>query len=713
MKIQLLYISLLFTFHTSLISAQVTYPETLKTDHKDTYFNVEISDPYQWLEDDNSEETKDWVSRQNQVTQDYLSQIKYRDQIKDRLMQLNDYTKLYHYKKLGDITIYLKNTGLQDQAVWMYKHKDSEEELVLLDPNELDPEGTTTYSFSAYSDDLNTVVVAVNKAGSDWTTLKVFSLNTMEFEEDELQWTKFSNARWYKDGFYYSKYPTPEEGKELSAASEYQSIYYHQIGTPQSEDILIYKDDSQPQHYHNLTLTHDKAYQILYKRSGTDGFEVLYRKQDENIRDSTPFQYLFKGFKNKNYILGNIDHELIVLTDVDAPNYKIVRINLNQPDQRKWKTLIKESTSVIESASIANEHLVISYLKNAHSEIETYNLKGKKKQLIPLPGLGSATITYTKESDKELYFSYSSFTTPLTNFSYNIETQKIQELSNTQPNFNPDDYISKQVWYTSKDGTLIPMFLIHKKGLKKNGNQPTYLYAYGGFNVNITPSFSTSYISLLEQGVVIAIPNLRGGGEFGEEWHQAGMLFNKQNVFDDFIAAAEYLIHKKYTSPEKLAIAGGSNGGLLVGACMTQRPELFRVAFPAVGVMDMLKYQNFTVGWGWVPEYGSSDQSKEMFEYLYSYSPYHNIKKNVNYPATMVTTADHDDRVVPAHSFKFAARLQEYTKNKYPALIRIDIQAGHGAGKPISKIIDEVADKWSFFLWNVGVENLKISNQNY
>lgn len=712
MKKQFLYIFLLFIFHTFLTSAQVTYPETRKTDHNDTYFNVEINDPYQWLEDDNSEETKDWVSKQNEVTQDYLSQIKYRGQIKDRLLQLNDYTKTYNYTKLGDMTIYLKNTGLQNQAVWMYKLKDSDKEQVLLDPNQLDQEGTTTYTFMDYSKDFNLVSVAINKAGSDWALIRIFNLNTMEFEADELSWIKFSSTQWYKNGFYYSRYPTPEKGKELSAATEFQSIYYHQMGTPQSEDILIYKDDSQPQHYHNLTLTNDKAYQILYKRSGTDGFEVLYRKQDENIRDSTPFQYLFKDFKNKNYILGNIDDQLIVLSDIDAPNYRIVQIDLKKTDQGNWKTLVKESSSVIENASIAHDQLVVSYLKNAHSEIETYNLYGKNKKLLPLPGLGSASITYTKEEDVELYFSYSSFTTPLTNFSYNLKTLELKKISSTTPHFDADNFVSKQVWYTSKDGTSVPMFLVHKKGLKHNGQNPTYLYAYGGFNVNITPSFSTAYISLLEQGVVIAIPNLRGGGEFGEVWHQAGMLFNKQNVFDDFIAAAEYLIDKKYTAPEKLSIAGGSNGGLLVGACMTQRPDLFRVAFPAVGVMDMLKYQDFTVGWGWVPEYGSSNESKEMFDYLYGYSPYHNIKEGVNYPATLITTADHDDRVVPAHSFKFAARLQEYTKNEYPALIRIDIQAGHGAGKPISKIIDEVADKWSFFLWNVGIQSLQATDND-
>lgn len=703
--LSIILLTLLIMPHT-ISAQQVEYPKTHQINHTDEYFGTVISDPYQWLEDDRSEETMTWVQKQNEVTQKYLAQIEFKDQIKERLNVINNYEKTSSYSKLGELTIFLKNSGLQNQAVWKYIESETGEEKTLLDPNELDSKGTTTFNFLDYNKDKHLVTVAINQAGSDWANIQIFDLNTFEFLEDKLEWVKFSNTEWYQDGFYYSRYPTPEKGKELSASSEFQGIYYHKLGTPQEEDILIYLDEENPKHYHNLYLSDDKKHQILYKRSGTDGFEILYRTQSKNIESSTPFQYLFEGFEHKQYIIASNGNKWLVLTDREAPNYKIVEIDINQPE-KAWKTIIPEGASVIESAKVLKGKIIVNYLENAHSIIQVFDKNGAFENEVKLPGLGTATLTYTKPEDPEIYFSYTDFTTPSTPFSYQTENQSIKQLSSAQLNFDVHQFESKQVWYPSRDGTLIPMFIIHKKGLKLEGNHPTYLYAYGGFNVNITPSFSTSYISLLEQDVVIAIPNLRGGGEFGEAWHQAGMLTKKQNVFDDFIAAAEYLIREKYTSSSKLAIAGGSNGGLLVGACMTQRPELFQVAFPAVGVLDMLKYQNFTVGWGWVPEYGSSEQSKKMFEYLLGYSPYHNLQKGVDYPATMITTADHDDRVVPAHSFKFAARLQELTLNKRPALIRIDVDAGHGAGKPISKIIDEAADKWSFFLWNVGVERLK------
>ncbi len=701
------FISLVFVLSaTSVLCAKVKYINSKKTNHSDTYFGVTVKDPYQWLEDDQSAQTKEWVAQQNIVTQKFLKKITYRDQIHQRLIELTDYIKTYSFFKAGEKMIYLKNTGLQNQSVWMYKTGNSEEK-ILLDPNQFDSAGTTAFSFLEYNEELNLIGVAVNKAGSDWTTLKVFDLNTLEFTDDELKWSKFSNTKWYKDGFYYNKFPTPESGAELSASSEFQSVYYHKIGTPQEQDILIYFDEDNPKLYYNLDITEDKQYQILYRKSGTDGFEVLYRKQNEEVKDDSPFQYLFRGYGNKNYIIDHQNGSLTVLTDVDAPNYRLVKIDLNQPDKSNWETILAETGSVIKSAQPAGGKLIVSYLENAHSVLKVFDQDGRFEQEISLPGLGTAGISYAKNKDNEFFLTFTSFTSPSSNYSYDLTSNQLTTLAESVTRFNSSDFESSQVWYSSKDGTRIPMFIIHKKGLEKNNDNPAFLYAYGGFNVSLTPTFSTSYIALLEQGAVIAIPNLRGGGEFGEEWHQAGMRMNKQNVFDDFIAAAEFLIAEGYTSSKKLAIAGGSNGGLLVGACMTQRPELFRVAFPAVGVMDMLKYQNFTVGWGWVPEYGSSEQSQEMFEYLYAYSPYHNIRKGVNYPATMVTTADHDDRVVPAHSFKFAARLQEYTKNKYPALIRIDTDAGHGAGKPISKILDEVADKWGFFLWNTGVRKLK------
>lgn len=689
------------------LPAQIIYPETKKINHQDVYFGHVVEDPYQWLEDDNSEETKEWVVQENHVTQNYLSQIRYRDQLKSRLTDLYNYEKTTNFFKAGDLIIYKKNDGLQNQAVWMSKNSKTGEEKTLIDPNKIDPKGTTTFSFLEHKKGSNYISVGVNKAGSDWMEIKVLDLNTAEFLKDELKWVKFSNATWYGNGFYYNRYPTPEPGKEFSATTENPSIYYHQLGTDQKEDVLIYSYPENPKLYLQVNITDDNQYQILYRYGGSDGFETLYRKLPENPKEATSFTYLFKGFENKNEVLGHVDGYFIIKTNIDAPNYKIVAVDIHHPEKENWKTLVPESSSVIEYSAIAGNKIISGYLKNACSELAVTDLDGKNTKNILLPGLGTVELSYSKENDDDLIYHFTSFTQPNTSYSYNLKTDATHQLSYPELSFSVSDFESRQIWYTSKDGTKIPMFLIYKKGMKQNGNNPAYLYGYGGFEVNITPAYSSSYIALLEQGVVIAIANLRGGGEFGEEWHQAGMLMKKQNVFDDFIAAAEYLIAEKYTSSSKLALAGGSNGGLLVGACMIQRPELFRVALPAVGVMDMLKYQDFTVGWGWISEYGASNQSEEMFRYLYGYSPYHNIRKGVNYPATMVTTADHDDRVVPAHSFKFAARLQEYTLNKYPALIRIDVQAGHGAGKPVSKIIDETSDKWSFFLWNTGVKKLK------
>ncbi len=705
MKYNLLCVGILLLMNE--LSAQVVYPETKKIHHQDMYFGHVVDDPYQWLEDDNSEETHAWVIQENKVTQKYLSQIKYRDQLKSRLTELYNYVKTTDFFKAGDLIIYKKNDGLQNQALWMYKKGMDGEEKVLIDPNKEDPAGTTTFSFLDYNKKRNLISVELHKAGSDWMEIKALDLNTFQFLKDELKWIKFSDTQWYGDGFYYSKYPTPESGKEFSAATENQCIYYHQLGTDQNEDVLIYTDPEAPRHYHHVRNTDDNKYQILYKYRGSDGFELLYRKLPENPKEVTPFVYLFKGFESKNEVLGHVDGHFIIKTDVEAPNYKIISIDLQHPEKENWKTIVPESSSVIEYSAIAGNKIVAGYLKNACSELKVFDLNGQNAKDIQLPGLGTAELSYSKASDDELIYHFTSFTQPNTSYSYNLKTGATAQLAHPELGFSTSDFVTRQIWYTSKDGTKVPMFLIYKKGMKQNGKNPAYLYGYGGFGVNITPAYSSSYISLLEQGTVIAIANLRGGGEFGEEWHRAGMLMKKQNVFDDFIAAAEYLITEKYTSSSKLALAGGSNGGLLVGACMIQRPELFRVAFPAVGVMDMLKYQNFTVGWGWVSEYGASNQSEEMFKYLYGYSPYHNLRKGVNYPATMVTTADHDDRVVPAHSFKFAARLQEYTMNKFPALIRIDVQAGHGKGKPVSKIIDEISDKWSFFLWNTGVKKLK------
>jgi len=688
-------------------NAQMKYPVTKKIAHEDTYFGTVVQDPYQWLENDTATDTEAWVTAQNQVTQEYLSMIPYRTRLKERLTQLSNFEKYASFMKAGKYIIYKKNDGLQNQSVWYYKEGLTGKPLVLLDPNAADPAGTTTFNFLDYSDEHNLIAVSVNKAGSDWTEIRVMDLTTGKFLEDRLEWVKFSDVQWMGNGFFYGRYPVPKQGKEFSAATEDKRIYYHPIGKPQEKDVLIYADPANPRHFHDVVNFTDDHYQVLYKSSGTDGYETLYRGLTDNPQEVSKFRHLFSGFGSKNMVIGVADGRFLVYTNVDAPNYRVVSIDPDHLEKSNWKEIIPASESVLENVALAKGTLVASYLKDARSEIVLTDLRGGNRRIMPLPGLGTVELTYSKPKDEEFFFSFTSFTQPLTNYSYNINTGKTVQLDRSGLTFNPKDYQSEQVWFTSKDGTKVPMFLIHKKDIVLNGSNPAYLYGYGGFNINITPVFNSTYIALLEQGVVIAIANLRGGGEFGESWHQAGMLMKKQNVFDDFISAGEFLIRNQYTSSDKLAIAGGSNGGLLVGACMTQRPDLFRVAFPAVGVMDMLKFQDFTVGWGWVPEYGSSAQSKKMFEYLLGYSPYHNLRKGVDYPATMVTTADHDDRVVPAHSFKFAARLQEYTANKKPALIRIDVQAGHGAGKPISKVIDEAADKWSFFLWNVGVKSLR------
>lgn len=702
-----MYRSILFHFFFLIgvyaLHAQLVYPITEKSDHTDTYFGVDVEDPYQWLEDDNSAATAAWVDAQNVTTNNYLDQIPYRSALKARLTELANYPRAAGAFRAGSYIIYSKNDGLQNQSVWYVKEGLDGEEHILLDPNQLDDKGTTSVSFSGLSKDHQYIAVNISKAGSDWSTMKIIDLRNRTFLKDELEWVKFSNATWLLDGFFYSRYPKPAEGKEYSALSEYQSIYYHALGTPQENDLLIYTDSTQPRHYHSVSLTDDSRYLVMYKSAGTDGYETYYRDMQSEVTEPV-FSPLFTGFSNKSRVIGHHNGLLYVFTNLGAPNYRIIGLNAVDPDPNQWMEIIPEEESVLQNASFGGGKLVLTYLKNATTRIVIADTDGENKKEVDLPGIGTASISHAKMDDSLVFYSFNTFTEPGAILFYNLKAGESKRFFSSELTFNPEEFETKQVWYSSKDGTKVPMFITHKKGIVLDGSNPAYLYGYGGFNISETPKFSAFNIALLEQGVVMATANLRGGGEFGEAWHQAGMLMKKQNVFDDFISAAEYLIEAGYTSSQKLAIAGRSNGGLLVGACMTQRPDLFKVAFPGVGVLDMLKYQNFTVGWGWVPEYGSSSQSKEMFEYLYNYSPYHQLKKGTSYPATMVTTADHDDRVVPAHSFKFAARLQEFHSGELPVLIRIDKQAGHGAGKPISKLLDEVADLWSFFLWNVGVK---------
>lgn len=680
------------------------YPVTPKINHTDTYFGTEVSDPYQWLENDTSAETTAWVDAENKVTSDYLAKIPYRDKLKQRYKELYDYAKLDNPIIAGKYILFNKKEGLQNQAITYIQYGMNGIMEEFINPNTLDPKGLTTYDIIGISNDNKYVAISVQKSGSDWQQIIIYELETKKQLADQLNWVKFSNAAWYKNGFFYSRYPKPAEGMELSAKNEFHSVYYHKLGDTQDKDELVYKDPSEPLSYNSIATDEMGNYMFLYRSLGTYGNEIYWKKTSESGWDFKP---LFTGNKNEYSIIDVVFDNFIVLTDEDAPNRQLISLDPLNADKKSWKTVLPEKKNAyLAGVYFTGKKMFSKYLENASSKLYVYDDNRKAKE-IALPGTGEIEVTSGRYTDTRIAYTYTSFNYPNSIFVYDISTGYSNLFAKPSLKFNPEDFVSKQVWYKSKDGTKVSMFIVHKKGLTLNGKNPTLLYGYGGFSVNMSPTFSASRILLLENGGVFAMPNLRGGAEYGEEWHKAGMLMNKQTVFNDFIAAAEYLIKMKYTSKNKLGISGGSNGGLLVGACMTQRPDLYKVAFPAVGVMDMLKFHKFTIGWGWVPEYGSADQSAEMFNYLKGYSPYHNIKPGVKYPATLITTADHDDRVVPAHSFKFAARLQEYGKKDVPLLIRIEKNAGHGKGKPTSKIIDEQGDIWSFFFWNVGVKAIK------
>ncbi len=678
------------------------YPVTAKdTSAWDMYFDLKVADPYRWLESDTAANTKVWVEQQNSVTFDYLNKIPFRSKIKNRLEEIYNYARASAPIVAGEYYFYYKNSGLQNQSVLYYKKGLKGEEKTFIDPNAENLEGTSAFSLLGFSKDHKYVAIGRNDAGSDWTLITVRDVENNTETGDTLWWSKFSGAAWYNDGFFYSRYPTPAKGKEFSAKNEFHKVYYHKLGTPQTNDVLIYEDTKNKLHYHTVELTEDQNYLVLTKSSGTDGFETWYKKVDLK---KGGFTVLFEGFKNKSTIIDHKNGKFYVITDIDAPNYKVVAIDIAKPQKENWATVINESENLLDGITGVGGNLFASYLQDVSSHIYQYDYSGKNLGEVKLPGIGTAGGFDGEGDATETFYSFASFNYPTTIFRLDLKTMKSEVFFKPETKFNPEDFEVKQLWYTSKDGNKNPMFVVHKKGIKLNGKNPTLLYAYGGFNVNITPNFSINNIPLLENGGVYAVATLRGGGEYGEKWHQGGMLLNKQNVFDDFIAAAEFLIEKKYTSKNYLAISGRSNGGLLVGACMTQRPDLYKVCFPGVGVMDMMKFQKFTVGFGWVPEYGSSDSTK-YYKYLYGYSPLHNIKET-EYPATMVTTADHDDRVVPAHSYKFIATLQEKQKGKAPVFIRIDVNAGHGAGKPTSKVIEEVADMWSFMFFNMN-KNVK------
>ncbi len=683
------------------------YPDTRPdTTAGDTLHGTWVPDPYRWLENDTSAETADWVARQNMVTRAYLDAIPFRGDIAERYEELYNYPKVSAPRRVGDLVFQYRNSGLQNQAVIYVRNGPDGEDRVFIDPNEVDPAGTTSISLGGASTDDRYVVVNVQKAGSDWQEFEIWDLSTMTKLDDKLEWVKFSGASWYKDGFFYSRFPAVTQGSKLSVASLGQMVYYHRVGTPQSADILIWKDEQNPDRYVGVGVTEGEEFASLSISTGTDGFEQYYHDLRKGGLPTmgTTWTPLQLGFAQKTSIV-DYDHlrdRLLVHTDVDAPNYRLVAVDPAKPGKEHWTDILPHKDHLLESAGLVGGQLFAEYLKDVTTRVYRYEPDGTNEREIELPGPGSAGGFGGKRTDTYTFYSFTNFTDPGTIYKYDIPTGTSEIFFRPELKFDPEEYTTEQVFYTSKDGTRVPMFIVHRKGIEKDGTNPTMLYAYGGFNISLSPSFSVSRMLLLEQGGIYALANLRGGGEYGEEWHKAGMLEKKQNVFDDFIAAAEHLIDQKYTSREKLGIMGGSNGGLLVGAVMTQRPELFQVAFPIVGVLDMLRFQKFTAGFGWTPEYGNADNSPEEFAYLRAYSPLHNIKPDTDYPATMVMTADHDDRVVPAHSFKFISTLQQHHSGPDPVLIRIDVNAGHGAGKPTSMIIDEQADVWSFFWANVG-----------
>ncbi|MFZ1530181.1 MAG: prolyl oligopeptidase family serine peptidase [Ferruginibacter sp.] len=697
------FITACFCIFSLSSMAQIKYPHTEKTDRSDDYFGTKIADPYRWLEDDTAKNTAAWVVEQNNVTNDYFAQIPFRDKLRKRLTALWNYAKYSAPAKNGPYYTFYKNDGLQNQAVLYIQTGIKGTPEILIDPNKLSKDGTVALQGTAFSKNQKYFAYSVSASGSDWQEIYIMDVKAKKLLAEKLEYVKFTGMGWLGDeGFYYSGYSKPKDEKtKYSAKTEYQKVFYHKIGTPQAADKLIYEDREHPLRYVWAGLTEDERFLVLGIAEGTDGSEIKIR--DLADKNAKGFVTIVEGFKTNADVVDNVGDNILLRTNNGAPNYKLVLLDPKKPQPSNWKTVIAEQKEPLDFVGTGGGKLFAGYLKDANTLVNQHNMSGKLEHSIQLPGVGTASGFGSKKEDRDFYYTFTSFTYPPTVFKYDIASGKSSLYRKSEAKFDPAAFETKQVFYTSKDGTKVPMFITYKKGLVLDGNNPTMLYAYGGFNVNITPGFSIANIPFIENGGVYCVPNLRGGGEYGEEWHKAGMLDKKQNVFDDFIAAAEYLVSEKYTSPEKLAIRGGSNGGLLVGACMTQRPELFKVAIPQVGVLDMLRYHKFTVGWGWAVEYGSSDK-KEDFDYLVKYSPLHNLNKGTCYPATLITTADHDDRVVPAHSFKFAAALQEAQGCDKPALIRIESKAGHGAGKPTSKIIDEATDIWSFVLYNLGAE---------
>ncbi|NJY61395.1 S9 family peptidase [Salinimicrobium sp. CDJ15-81-2] len=683
------------------------YPETRKGNTVDTYFGTKVEDPYRWLEDDRSAETEAWVKAQNEVTFDYLEDIPFREELKKRLTELWNYEKISAPWKEGDWIYFSKNDGLQNQSVIYRKKSEDAPAEVFLDPNKFSEDGTTSLSGATFSEDGKILAYSISEGGSDWRKIIVMDAETREIKEDTLIDVKFSGISWKgNEGFYYSSYDKPK-GSELSAKTDQHKLYYHKLGTPQSQDKLIFGGTPEQKHrYVRGNVSEDNRYLFISANTSTSGGKMFMM----DLSKANPTIDTIIGHeKNENYVLDNRGSKLFIVTDLDAPNRRIVTVDAANPTPENWKDFIPETENVL-SPSTGGDYIFAEYMKDAVSNVKQYDYEGNLVREVELPGIGTIGGLGGEKEEKELYYSFTNYVTPGSIYKYDVETG-VSELYNTpQVDFNPDDFTSEQVFYTSKDGTKIPMIITYKKGMERNGKNPTILYGYGGFNISLTPSFSIANAVWMEQGGIYAVPNLRGGGEYGKEWHDAGTKLQKQNVFDDFIAAAEYLIENDYTSSDYLAVRGGSNGGLLVGATMTQRPDLMQVALPAVGVLDMLRYHTFTAGAGWAYDYGTAEESEAMFNYLKGYSPVHNVKEGVEYPATLVTTGDHDDRVVPAHSFKFAAELQDKQAGDDPVLIRIETNAGHGAGTPVSKTIEQYADIFGFTLYNMGFESLPNKN---
>lgn len=703
MTLKMSFVLLIFMFITANVSAQtkIEYPKTKKVEQTDDYHGTKVSDPYRWLEDDNSEETAAWVKAQNKVTSDYLNRIPEREKIEKRLTELWNYEKYSAPFKQGGKYFYYKNDGLQNQSVLYVADSVNDKGRVFLDPNKLSADGTVALSGISFTDDGKLMAYGVASAGSDRTEWRIKDVATGKDLPDTLKPNRQGGISWLKDGsgFFYSRFPETDTGKELKAQTFNQKLYFHKLGTPQSADVMIYERPDNKEYFIGGSVTEDGNWLIINVGKGTGRENMVYYK---NLSmEKAPITPLVDRLEADYSFIGNDGGTFYFRTDKDAPRAKVVSVNVSDKD-RKWKDIVPESKETLGGVDFINNQFVLNYLKDAYTQIKIYETNGKFVREVKLPGIGSAGGFGGKRADTETFYSYSSYNAPPTIYRYDMKTGKSEIFRESKVNFDPANYEVKQVFYTSKDGTRVPMFIVHKKGLKLDGSNPTLLYGYGGFNISQTPGFSASRIVWMEMGGVFAVANLRGGAEYGEEWHEAGTKLKKQNVFDDFIAAGEYLIKNKYTRPEKLAIQGGSNGGLLVGAVLNQRPDLFGAALPAVGVMDMLRFPKFTIGWAWTSDYGSPDNPEE-FKAIYAYSPLHTIKKGTKYPAVLVTTGDHDDRVFPAHSFKYAATLQEAQAGSAPILIRIETNAGHGAGKPTAKIIKEQADIYGFLMKNLGM----------